>query len=246
MPDWDGRHLVRDRRTAGSAPSTRRRRGRGRSTSARRSPTRSRSTSGGVYVVTVEALYGSRSTPPAGPRSTGARRTTAAREQKPGQLSQGSGTTPTLLPGGLVAITDNADPRMNVQFYDATTGAAGLQGAGLRAPAPAPPRTPWSRSGTGVIVENNYGYDSPLSTLSAGRPAPASRASTSPATGVQGRLDLRRDRADVGRQGVAGHRPGLRLHEAADLVGRQRLVPHRHRRPHRPHRVLACAPAPAR
>lgn len=34
---------------------------------------------------------------------------------KPGMLTQGSGTTPTLL-GDLVAIADNADPRMNVLF----------------------------------------------------------------------------------------------------------------------------------
>ena len=37
--------------------------------------------------------------------------------QKPGQLSQGSGTTPTLIGKDLVAITDNAEPRMNVLFY---------------------------------------------------------------------------------------------------------------------------------
>ena len=43
-------------------------------------------------------------------------------EQKPGQLSRGSGTTPTVLPGGRVAITDNAEPRMHVSFYDTATG----------------------------------------------------------------------------------------------------------------------------
>lgn len=35
---------------------------------------------------------------------------------KPGQADAGSGTTPTLMKGGYVAITDNADP-MNVVVY---------------------------------------------------------------------------------------------------------------------------------
>ena len=35
---------------------------------------------------------------------------------KPGQAEAGSGTTPTLMKGGYVAITDNADP-MNVVVY---------------------------------------------------------------------------------------------------------------------------------
>jgi hypothetical protein len=42
--------------------------------------------------------------------------------QKSGQLSQGSGTTPTLLPDDLVTIADNADPRMHVIFLTRSTG----------------------------------------------------------------------------------------------------------------------------
>ena len=53
-------------------------------------------------------------------------------QKKPGQLSAGSGTTPTVLPSGLVAITDNADPQMHVQFYDAVDGTPGLPGRGVR------------------------------------------------------------------------------------------------------------------
>ena len=54
---------------------------------------------------------------------------------KPGQLSQGSGTTPTLLGKDVVAITDNAEPRMNVLFYKRERQRqepADLQGAGVR------------------------------------------------------------------------------------------------------------------
>ena len=68
-----------------------------------------------------------RALPPLGrragrPRGDWRRSTTAGSEQKPGQLSQGSGTTPTLLPDGLVAITDNAEPRMHVLFLRRDTG----------------------------------------------------------------------------------------------------------------------------
>ena len=55
--------------------------------------------------------------------------------QKPGQLSQGSGTTPTLIGKDLVAITDNAEPRMNVLFYKrdgSPRQPADLQGTGVR------------------------------------------------------------------------------------------------------------------
>ena len=77
----------------------------------------------GVYVVTVEALYRLSADRSGKPRGRLARRrTTAAASQKPGQLSQGSGTTPTLLADGLVAITDNADPRMHVVFLRRDTG----------------------------------------------------------------------------------------------------------------------------
>ena len=67
--------------------------------------------------------------------------------KKPGQLSAGSGTTPTVLPSGLVAITDNADPQMHVQFYDAIDGAwSARPRCSVRARAP--PTTHWSRSAT--------------------------------------------------------------------------------------------------
>src|SRR4029079_7299522 len=42
---------------------------------------------------------------------------------KPGQFDDGTGTTPTVLPGGYVAITDNADP-MNVVVSRTARGIA--------------------------------------------------------------------------------------------------------------------------
>ena len=46
-------------------------------------------------------------------------------ERKPGQLSQGSGTPPTPVAGGLVAITDNANPTMHVAFHRRSDGGRG-------------------------------------------------------------------------------------------------------------------------
>ena len=54
-------------------------------------------------------------------------------ETKPGQTQAGSGTTPTLMARGLVAITDNADP-MNVVVYT-RDGRRGVPRAGVRARA---------------------------------------------------------------------------------------------------------------
>src|SRR5690242_2391551 len=71
---------------------------------------------GGVYVVTTEATYRITRGRTGPPRVTWRTAYDRGSEEKSGQLSQGSGTTPTLLPGGLLAITDNADPRMHVVF----------------------------------------------------------------------------------------------------------------------------------
>lgn len=87
--------------------------------------------------------------------------------QKPGQLSQGTGTTPALIGRNLVAITDNADPRMHVQFYYRTGPHAGK--LICQAPVFASGQSDTENSltvadGNSVIVENNYGYTGPTTT----------------------------------------------------------------------------------
>ncbi|MGY2876735.1 outer membrane protein assembly factor BamB [Marmoricola sp. URHA0025 HA25] len=89
-------------------------------------------------------------------------------QQKPGQLSQGSGTTPTLIGNDLVAITDNAEPRMHVIFYRRTGNGPDHEicrvpvfGAG----ASATENSLAYAGGRSVIVENNYGYAGVQSTL---------------------------------------------------------------------------------
>ena len=77
-------------------------------------------------------------------------------ESKPGQVDDGTGTTPTVMQGGYVNITDNADPmdvvvyrtavklthRVRRNHHGAGCGCRdGLQGAGVQARARAPTRT---------------------------------------------------------------------------------------------------------
>lgn len=126
--------------------------------------------SGGVFVVSTAALY--RFDARRGrPRVTWRQPYDAGTRVKPGQVSQGSGTTPTLIGrssapgGGWIAITDNADPRMNVLVFR----------RGKRGPGSEPVcEQPVFRAGRGsdensliavrggLIAENNYGYTGPL------------------------------------------------------------------------------------
>jgi hypothetical protein len=85
---------------------------------------------------------------------------------KPSQVDAGSGTTPTLMPGGYVTITDNADP-MNVVVYRTGTK---LKKGQKRTVCEVPvfgkgaSATENSLNATGrmIFVENNYGYQDPF------------------------------------------------------------------------------------
>ena len=69
-----------------------------------------------------------------------------------------------MLPSGLVAITDNAEPRMNVQFYDARTGELVCEAPVFSAAESASDNSLVAVGEASIVVENNYGYDSPLTT----------------------------------------------------------------------------------
>ena len=71
---------------------------------------------GGVFIVSDHAMYRFDSGRRGRPRVTWRETYDRGSTQKPGQLSQGSGTTPTLVGRDLVVITDNADPRMRVVY----------------------------------------------------------------------------------------------------------------------------------
>lgn len=122
---------------------------------------------GGVFVVTDDALYRFDADPLDGTPEVTWRETYANDgATKSGQTQAGSGTTPTLMRGGLVAITDNADP-VNVVVMK-----RGVSVPGSRAVCSEPVFGAGASStdqsliaaGDSLIVENNYGYDGLLAT----------------------------------------------------------------------------------
>ena len=118
---------------------------------------------GGVYIVSDHALYrfdaGRRGEPVITWREDYDRGT----RQKPGQFSQGSGTTPTLMGTEYVAITDNAEPRMQVLVHRRAAEVTGdrlvttVPVFGENASATENSLVATDRS---IVVENNYGYSS--------------------------------------------------------------------------------------
>ncbi len=85
---------------------------------------------------------------------------------KPSQVGAGSGTTPTILPGGLVAITDNADPMNVVVYRTAKRLRRGRDRVVCEVPVFARGASATENtllgSGRSLIVENNYGYRDPF------------------------------------------------------------------------------------
>ena len=124
--------------------------------------------SGAIYLVTTHRLAAVEADDTGMPVVRWSQTYDRGTQTKPGQLSQGSGTTPTLIGNDLVAITDNAEPRMNVIFYRRTGGGSDREicrvpvfGAGSSATE----NSLAYAGGRSVIVENNYGYAGIQSTL---------------------------------------------------------------------------------
>ena len=121
---------------------------------------------GGVFIVTDAALYRFDAGPNGKPRVTWREVYPNSGIRKPGQVSAGSGTTPTLMGTDYVSITDNADP-MDVVVY---RRAAQVEGSRLVCMQPVFDKgqsaTDNSLIGTdtAMVVENNYGYTGPLAT----------------------------------------------------------------------------------
>lgn len=120
---------------------------------------------GGVFVVDSRELMRLDAGPDGAPVKVWAEPYDAGDRRKPGQTSRASGTTPTVMAGGdLVAITDNADPRMNVQVFRASPKVAGdrlfcsvpVFGDGASAT-----ENSLIAAGDALFVENNYGYRLP-------------------------------------------------------------------------------------
>jgi hypothetical protein len=81
---------------------------------------------------------------------------------KPGQVDDGTGTTPSIMPGGYVNITDNADP-MDVVVY--RTAVHTKHRLVCRVPVFGKGASDTENSiivaGRAMLVENNYGYTGP-------------------------------------------------------------------------------------
>jgi hypothetical protein len=123
---------------------------------------------GAIYVVTDHRLAAVEADATGAPVVRWSQAYDRGSRQKPGQLSQGSGTTPTLIGPDLVAITDNADPRMHVIFYRRT--GSGPDREICRVPvfgdnASATENSLAYAGGRSVIVESNYGYAGVQSTI---------------------------------------------------------------------------------
>ena len=112
-----------------------------------------------VYVVSSRAMY--RFSARRGrPRIDWRRRYDNSGIVKPGQADAGSGTTPTIMRGGYVAITDNADP-MQVVVYGKRRGRVHCEAQVFDRGASATENS-LITAGRALFVENNHGYQDPF------------------------------------------------------------------------------------
>ena len=124
---------------------------------------------GEVYVVTEEALYRMDADATGMPRTTWRAEYPNSGVRKPGQVSAGSGTTPTVM-GEWVAITDNAEP-MNVVVYE-RAGAREICRRPVFEEGSSATDNSLIGAGHSIIVENNHGYEGPSSTVEGARTSP--------------------------------------------------------------------------
>ncbi|WP_344733809.1 hypothetical protein [Nocardioides fonticola] len=118
---------------------------------------------GGVYAVTTHALYRLDAARDGVPDVTWRAAYDRGSRKKPGMLSQGSGTSPTLLGRRWIAITDNADPRTRVLVLDRRRGVADDERLHCAVPIFGKDTGTTENSlvstGDGFVAENNYGYE---------------------------------------------------------------------------------------
>lgn len=114
---------------------------------------------GGAYVITSAELVRLEAAGGA-PQVTWRVSYDRGERRKPGQTSRASGTTPTIFRGGdFVAVTDNAEPRMNVVVVDTRDAVPQVH---CQVPVFADGESATDNSliamGDAIFVENNYGY----------------------------------------------------------------------------------------
>jgi streptogramin lyase len=120
----------------------------------------------GVYIVSSKRMYRFKANKKNKPRIVWSKKYPNSGIKKPSQADAGSGTTPTIMHGGFVAITDNADPMNVVVYRTAKKLKKGEKREVCRVPVfePGASATENSLMGAGrsLIVENNYGYQDPF------------------------------------------------------------------------------------
>lgn len=119
---------------------------------------------GGTYVVTTHALHRLVADGSGAPAVAWRTEYDRGTERKTGQPTRGSGTSPTLLDGGVLAFTDNAEPRMHVVLVERSTGAEICRAAVFEEDASASDAA-LASVGSGVVVANTHGYAGPMRTL---------------------------------------------------------------------------------
>ncbi|MEW6364299.1 MAG: hypothetical protein AB1714_06625 [Acidobacteriota bacterium] len=123
---------------------------------------------GGVFVASDHAMYRFDMGENGRPHITWREAYDRGTRIKPGQVSMGTGTTPTLMGTDFVTIADNADPQMHVLVY---RRARKVDRARLVCSVPVfqPSKSCTENSliatDRSIVVENNYGYSGPTATM---------------------------------------------------------------------------------
>lgn len=117
----------------------------------------------GVYIVSDHAMYGFTASASGQPRQLWRQPYDRGSQRKVGSINQGSGTTPTLLGERYVAITDNADERINLLVYrrrPAVTGERLVCRMPLFQRGASATDNTMVGLGRAIVIENNHGYTS--------------------------------------------------------------------------------------
>ncbi len=142
---------------------------------------------GGIAVASTHALYLYRSAPSGAIQRVWRRAYNRGTTRKPGQLSWGTGATPTFFGprtgSEYLTITDNADRMEHLLVYAARTGALVCRTPVVRGTENSP-----IGLGRSVYVASTYGYPYPAYPAGAGSSHPAS----APIAGGMVRVDVRR------------------------------------------------------
>jgi hypothetical protein len=120
---------------------------------------------GGVYIDTNRKLYRFGAGSNGAPQIVWQVTYPNSGEHKPGQVDDGTGTTPTVMPGGYVNITDNADPMDIVVYRTAAHPSQPRQvcQVPIFSKGASADENSVISAGRSMIAENNYGYTDPTS-----------------------------------------------------------------------------------